>query len=119
MSLNHREIDLILSELELEGSWIQKIRQPDFHSLLLDVYKPEKSFPLYISLAPGKVRIHKLTLSIDNPKTLQRFAQFLRARIGSGKIIKAQQIGTDICMNSQNLILQNLSEHFVQISIFM
>jgi len=95
MSLNHREIDLILSELELEGSWIQKIRQPDFHSLLLDVYKPEKSFPLYISLAPGKVRIHKLTLSIDNPKTLQRFAQFLRARIGSGKIIKAQQIGTD------------------------
>lgn len=95
MSLNHREIDLILSELELAGGRVQKIRQPDFRSLVFDIYRPERPFALYVSLAQGKARLHRLSLKVDNPETLQRFAQFLRARVGSGRIVEAAQVGSD------------------------
>ena len=34
MSLNASEINLILDELDIAGSYIQKIIQPDFHTLI-------------------------------------------------------------------------------------
>ncbi|MDZ7795161.1 MAG: NFACT family protein [Spirochaetia bacterium] len=93
MSLNWREIDLILEELHLENSSIQKIRQPDFKTLVLDLYAPGNRQSLFISLAQGKTRLHRLTRSFKNQVPLQRFAQFLRSRIKGGKIRIAEQIG--------------------------
>ncbi len=84
MSLNWKEIDLILNELDLTDALIQKIRQPDFKSLLLDLYKPGNSFPLLINLSQGNVRLHKLTGNMPGKVTLQRFAQFLRSAIRPG-----------------------------------
>ena len=57
MSLNTKEIDLILSELDLPGSYIQKIVQSDFQSLHFSLYKPGNKYELKISLSPGKTRI--------------------------------------------------------------
>lgn len=95
MSLNHREIDQILLELELEGMLIQKIRQPNYHSLLIDLYGPKQGrFPLLVELSPQAVRLHRLHESIPMSMTgkLQRFAQMLRSRISGGRITQACQI---------------------------
>jgi len=94
VSLNWREIDAVLHELSLEGSHIQKIRQPDFQSLIFDMYRPKDRFSLLISMAQGKTRIHRLTKQITNQIKLQRFSQFLRSRIKGGRIVEGYQIGS-------------------------
>ena len=95
MSLNWKEIDLILDEINLTGALIQKIRQPDFKSLLLDLYKPGNAFPLLINLNQGNVRLHRLTGNNPRKVILQRFAQFLRSRINGGRISSAVQLNND------------------------
>jgi len=95
VSLNWREIDLVLSELGLAGSHIQKIVQPDFSSLVLELYRPGDPFDLYVSLASGKTRLHRLSHPVEHPEKLQRFAQFLRARVKGAKILEASQVGQD------------------------
>ena len=95
MSLNWIEINQVLTELPLERSHIQKIRQPDFHTLVLDIYHPGNRFKLLISMTQGKTRLHRT----DNPPKaeikLQRFAQFLRSRVNGGRIIEARQLGEE------------------------
>lgn len=95
MSLNWREIDLILSELDLPGSFVQRIVQPDFSSLMLCLYRPHDPVDLYISLASGKTRLHRLSARPRSPAKLQRFAQLLRSRCGGGRIREAYQVHGD------------------------
>lgn len=93
MSLNWIEIDQVLEELPLENSHIQKIRQPDFHTLVLEIYHPGNRFKLLISLTQGKTRLHRTDSPPRTDGPLQRFAQFLRARVQGGRIIQASQLG--------------------------
>jgi len=95
VSLNHREIDAILDELPLEDSHIQKVRQPDFSSLIFDLYRPKYRFSLLISLNPGKTRLHRLSEKVPVKTRLQRFAQFLRSRIQGGRITEVYQVDAD------------------------
>ncbi len=95
MSLNASEINLILDELDIAGSYIQKIIQPDFHTLIFSVYSPQDRFNLLISMKPGTSRIHRHNGRIGKAEKLQRFAQFLRARILGGRIIGCSQPGND------------------------
>jgi predicted ribosome quality control (RQC) complex YloA/Tae2 family protein len=91
MSLNTKEIDLILEELDLRGSYIQKVVQSDFQSLHFSLYKPGNKTELKISLAPGKTRICRTTGKGKKGAKLQRFEQFLRSRILSGRITEASE----------------------------
>jgi len=95
VSLNWKEIDLILSELPLEGSHIQKVRQPDYKRLLLELFRPGTPFQLLISMEQGRTRLHAAEEKVENRLPLQRFAQFLRSRIQGGRITAAQQIERD------------------------
>ena len=95
MSLNWKEINEVLAGLKLEGSHIRKIIQPDFNSLVMNLYSPERRFAIYVGLNQGETRIHSLSLDISKPKVLQRFPQFLRSRILGGRIIKAYQVGEE------------------------
>ncbi len=95
MSLNWKEIELILEELTLVDAHIQKIRQPRFHALILELYLPKERFPLYISLAQGRTRLHRLTRPVKGSIKTQRFVQFLKSRIGGGRITEAYQVGKD------------------------
>lgn len=95
MSLNWKEIDLILSELPLAGSHIQKIEQPDFSSLVLHCYSPGNRFALLVSLAQGKTRLHMINGKRTRNVALQRFAQLLRSRINGGRITEAAQLGSE------------------------
>jgi predicted ribosome quality control (RQC) complex YloA/Tae2 family protein len=95
MSLNWIEIDQVLAELPLENSHIQKIRQPDFHTLVLEIYHPGNRFKLLISLTQGKTRLHRTDTPPRTDGPLQRFAQFLRSRIQGGRIIHSSQLGQE------------------------
>jgi predicted ribosome quality control (RQC) complex YloA/Tae2 family protein len=98
MSLNWKEINLVLEELALPGSFIQKIVQPDFKNLLLSLYHPHAGRnQLLISLEQSASRLHWASRTAPEKKTdkLQRFAQFLRSRIQGGKILEAVQLGQE------------------------
>lgn len=95
MSLNWREIDLVLDELPLEGAHIQQIVQPDFRNLFFQIYQPGNPFWLRICLDTGRTRLHQSTAPVRKPKTRQRFAQLLHSRVKGGKIISVQQVNGD------------------------
>jgi predicted ribosome quality control (RQC) complex YloA/Tae2 family protein len=95
MSLNWKEIEKVLAELSLEGCHIQGIRQPDFHSLVLELFRPGGALRVYVNLAAGFSRIHRLNRKLSYPKVTQRFAEFLRARIRGGKIMAVEQAPGD------------------------
>ncbi len=95
MSLNWREIDLILSELPITDSHSQKVRQPDYTKLLFELYRPGKRWKLLISLRQASTRLHEARHPVESHIPLQRFAQLLRSRIQGGKITEAVQIGEE------------------------
>ena len=95
MSLNHKEIDLVLSELDLKNSIIREVLQPTPPELILELYKPQKNLKLYISLAEQQCRMHLLTKKIKKrPKPL-RFVLFLRSHIKNSRIIDLYQIDSE------------------------
>lgn len=92
MSLNWKEIDLVLSELDLPGSHVQRIVQPDFRTLVFELYRPGERVNVLFSLEQGKTRLHRLSHRPKKPKKPQRFEQFLRSRIEGGRITEGYQI---------------------------
>lgn len=94
MPLNWREIELILSELHLEGALIQKVVQNSFHALTWMLYtKAEGSFALYTEVGTPDSRICLTDVSMAKSKTakLQRFVQFARANIEGARIVAVKQ----------------------------
>jgi len=90
VSLNWREIDRILEELDLPGGHIQEIIQPSFRDLYFFVYRPGDRF--WLRLAFEHPRIHRTDRRPRKPKKAQRFAQFLKSRIEGGRITEAEQV---------------------------
>jgi len=95
LSLNWKEIDLILAEIPLKDSFIRQIHQPNHQSLVFELYNRGQSCKLYFSFAPGVSRLHLLTRRLENPKRPPRFAGFLRSRIKGGRLVEAGQLGRD------------------------
>ncbi len=91
MSLNWREIHTVLGELQLRGSFIQRIVQPDFSRLVLDLYRPGEPFQVVTVLKPGVVRLHAVQQGFKKPKTQQRFASLLSSRLKGARILSAYQ----------------------------
>ncbi len=95
MSLNCKEIDLVLQELNLEGSFIQQIVQPTFDSIALYTYKAAEPQTVLICLAPGATRIHSTRKKIPKNDKPLRFMEFLKSRIKGARINSAAQIGQE------------------------
>lgn len=95
MSLNCNEINLILSELDLTGSFIQDIIQPGYDTLALYTYKCGQAKTVLICTAQGSCRINETRRKITkNPKPL-RFMEFLKSRIKGARINSCSQIGLE------------------------
>jgi predicted ribosome quality control (RQC) complex YloA/Tae2 family protein len=97
-SLNWREIDLVLAELELEGLFVRDITQPDAHTLHIEVAGHGRSHRLLVRLAPPYVRLHATSRRAGgggSGKAPKRFAAFLRAHIRGGRIAQAAQLGRE------------------------
>ena len=95
MSLNWKEINLILDELNLKGSFIRQIHQPHHDKLVLDIYNRQSNFKILISLSNPDCRIHMLTKKLKNPDRPKRFTSFLRAHIKNGRILAVEHVNND------------------------
>ncbi|MDR0456907.1 MAG: NFACT RNA binding domain-containing protein [Treponema sp.] len=105
MSLNWKEINLILEELDLPGSQIQAAAQSAFDVIGLRIHKkgspslegaPSKegmTKQLLIALSPGACRLHETFRLFPKSDKPLRFAQFLNSRIVNGWIEEAAQLG--------------------------
>jgi predicted ribosome quality control (RQC) complex YloA/Tae2 family protein len=95
MSLNWKEINLILEELDLPGSQIQKAAQSTFDVIGLRIHKKGVTRQLLIALSPGACRMHETFKPFPKSDKPLRFAQFLNSRIVNGWIEEAEQLGTN------------------------
>ncbi len=95
MSLNWKEIDLVLSELDLRGAQIQKVIQSAYDVIAFQVYKEGKARTLLIVLSPGVVRLHETFKGVPKTDKPLRFAEFLKSRIVNGRIEEVVQLGQD------------------------
>ena len=95
MSLNCNEINLVLSELNLQGAFIQDIIQPGYDTLALYTYKEGTAKTVLICTAQNSVRINETRRKITkNPKPL-RFMEFLKSKIKGCRINTCAQIGLE------------------------
>ncbi len=94
MSLNCNEINLILSELDLEGAFIQEIIQPGYDTLALFTYKTSPKTVL-ICTAQNSVRINETRKKITKNDKPLRYMEFLRAHIKGARINSCSQIGLE------------------------
>jgi predicted ribosome quality control (RQC) complex YloA/Tae2 family protein len=93
MSLNWKEIDLILSELDLPGYQIQKAVQSAFDVIGLKLHGKGQTKQLLVSLSPGACRLHETSRPFPKNDKPLRFAEFLNSRIVNGWIEGAEQLG--------------------------
>jgi predicted ribosome quality control (RQC) complex YloA/Tae2 family protein len=93
MSLNWKEIDLILEEMDLEGAQIQKVIQSAFDVLAFRIYGRQGVKTVLVSLSPGACRLHETSGAVPKPERPLRFAEFLNSKIVNGRIEEAVQIG--------------------------
>ncbi|MBN2874781.1 MAG: NFACT family protein, partial [Spirochaetales bacterium] len=86
MSLNWREIDIILSELDVIGAQVQKVVQPSYDTLVLSLYKPGVATELLFCIAHGACRIHATTRAVPKAEKPQRFMELLRSQIRGARV---------------------------------
>lgn len=95
MSLNWREIDLVLSELDIVGAQVQKIVQPSYDTVVLSLYKPGVATELLFCVAHGACRLHATTLPVPKADKPQRFTELLRSHIRGARIESIEQLGCE------------------------
>jgi predicted ribosome quality control (RQC) complex YloA/Tae2 family protein len=93
MSLNWKEIDLVLSELDLPGYQIQKAVQSAFDVIALKLHRKGRTKTLLVSLSPGACRLHETFRGVPKSERPLRFAEFLNSRIANSWIEEAVQLG--------------------------
>ena len=101
MSLNCAEIDVVLEELSLSGSFIQNIVQPSFDTIAFYTYRgggtghEAVSRVVLVCLAPGACRLHETRRKVPRTEKPLRFMEFLRSRVKGSRIAAAVQCGSD------------------------
>lgn len=111
MSLNCQEINTILDEMNLTGSFIQNIVQPGFDTLALYTYKEGVSKTVLICLAPGACRINQTNKKIPRNDKPLRFNEFMKSKIKGCRINSCMQLGheriikMELSHNDENFFL--------------
>jgi len=95
MSLNCNEINLILEELNLEGSFIQEIIQPGFDMLAFCTYNFGVAKTVVICTAQNACRMNETRKKITRNEKPLRFMEFLKSRIKGARIDSIKQIGLE------------------------
>ncbi len=98
MSLNWKEIALIIQEANLQGSKIQNVVQNSFHSITWQLYSREKGrYDFYTEIGTPNSRLHLISNEgkISKTKKLQRFEQFARKNIEGSVIVSCKQLPFD------------------------
>ncbi len=96
MAINWKELEKILSELPLEGSYIQDITEHDYHSFTLSLFEKErKAYYVYTEVATAHSRFCGTKIMRPKSKNMQRFTQFLKAHVRGKKITNVHQLAYD------------------------
>ena len=95
MSLNWKEINLILEELSLKGAQIQKVIQSAFDVLSIKLYGKAGAKNLLICISPGACRLHETFNATPKSDKPLRFAEFLNSNLVNSRIEEAVQLGND------------------------
>lgn len=94
--LNSNEIRLLLSELPLEGSFIQKVTEHDFHSFTLSLFhREEKAWLLYVETGTKYQHFCRTELMRKKSPKAQRFTQYLRSNLVGSRIQEVWQVPGD------------------------
>jgi predicted ribosome quality control (RQC) complex YloA/Tae2 family protein len=95
MSLNWKEINLVLNELDLEGAQIQRAFQPNYETFALGVYKKGVARTLLFVLTNGVCRFHETFRAVPKADKPLRFGEFCKSRLVNGRVMSAAQLGKD------------------------
>jgi len=85
----------VLDELSLVGARVQRIAQPRFSQLTLELYQRREALTLLIVMEQGKTRVHRTTAGFSKPRTPQRFQQLLQSRLRGGTITEVEHVHRD------------------------
>ena len=96
MSLNCNELNRILSELDLNGSFIQEIIQSGYDSLILRCIKGGSSLKnILICTGQNACRINETRFKPPKNTKPLRFNEFLKSRVQGMRINSMEQIGLE------------------------
>ena len=96
MSLNWKELEKILSELPLEGSYIQKITEHSISSFTFSLFsRTEKAWLLYAEVSTPYARVCRTDHMRKKDSRMQRFTQYLNAHVVGRKIECVRQYPFD------------------------
>jgi len=93
MSLNWKEINLILDELDLKGAQIQSAVQSAYDVMILRLHRKGETKQVLVSLSSGACRINETFRAVPKSDKPLRFAQFLSSKIVNGWITDINQLG--------------------------
>lgn len=94
MPLNWREIELVLSELDLEGSLVQKVVQNSFHAVTWILYSQHlgaRALYTEVGTPTGRICLASPSRAKERTSKLQRFEQFCRANVEGARIVAVRQ----------------------------
>ncbi len=80
-SLNFREINRLLAEVDLTGAVVQEFFQPRPDRLIIGFFQAGRLQRLCFTMSQPACRFHLYTAPIGKEKTKQRFVAFLSARL--------------------------------------
>lgn len=96
MSINWKELELILSELPLQDSYIQKITEHSWNAFTLSMFsREEKAWLLYFEIGTPHSRVNRTDRIRQKAKNTQRFTQYLKAHIIGRKVTAVRQLPFD------------------------
>lgn len=95
MSLNCNEINLILHELDLPGSFIQEIVQPGYDTLSFRIINKGKSENLLVCTGASACRLNRTRSKAPKNDKPLRFNEFLRSTVRGMRINECRQLGLD------------------------
>ena len=97
MSLDGFSLNPLVYELntKLAGGRIDRIYQPNKHTILLSIRQPGQTYTLHISINSQNPVINIISRSLDNPPTPPMFCMVLRKQIEDGRIATIEQFGLD------------------------
>lgn len=96
MAVNWKELELLLSEMPLEGSYIQDVTEHSYHAFTLSLFHPEKkAWYLYSETATPHTRVCMTERMRKKSPVMQRFTQYLKAHVRGKKITLVRQLPYD------------------------
>lgn len=94
--INWKELELLLSEMPLLGSYVQKITEHSVHSFTMHFFsKEEKAWMMYCEISTSHSRVNRTEKLRKKSSVNQRFTQYLKAHIIGRRVIEVKQYPFD------------------------